>query len=336
MPALLREYGALVYDAMQRYLPPAEPRRYLYDVVADYPRRGGRRLRPGLCIATARAFGATLDEVLPTAVSIELLHNALLVHDDVEDESELRRGRPTLHQEHGVPLAINAGDMLAFLSLEPLLENPERLGARIARRVLDETRRVARESAEGQALDLGWRRDNVLDVGLEDYLRMVLQKTCWLTTLYPLRAGAIIGSRGGFDPDRLLAFGFFVGAAFQIQDDLLNLVGDPVRYGKELDGDLREGKRTLMLIRLLERASPGEREQVVRILSSDRAERGDDAVRWIGKLMRQYDCIGYARRVAHGLAGAAVHEAGRVFGGLPDGPDRRFLEELPAWVLARA
>src|ERR1700748_1718706 len=120
----LTEYGAITRDAVLRYLPTGAPQRYLYDLVADYPRRGGKMMRSSLCIATARAFGAALEDVLCSAVSIELLHNALLIHDDIEDESEQRRGRPTLHALHGVPLAINAGDTLTLLSLRPLFENP--------------------------------------------------------------------------------------------------------------------------------------------------------------------------------------------------------------------
>jgi len=336
VPEVLHDYGELAREVLCRYLPVREPRRYLYDLVADYPQRGGRMLRPSLCLATARAFGARPEDVLPSAVSIELLHNALLIHDDVEDESEERRGRPTLHREHGTALAINAGDTLVVLSLEPLFENIARLGSRLALRVLEETWRTARETAEGQALDLGWRRDNVLDLSRDDYLRMVLRKTCWLTTLHPLRIGALIGSRDGFDLERLLRFGFFLGAAFQIQDDLLNLVGDPVRYGKEIGGDLLEGKRTLMLIYLLERALTGERRQIHQLLGLPREERSPEMVTWIRKLMDHYGCIEHARGVAHGLAGAAAHEASLLFAGLPDGRDRRFLEELPAWVIERA
>ena len=98
-PALVKEvladYGAATRARLFDYLPDAEPRRHLYDLVADYPSRGGRALRPSLCIATARAFGAPLEEALHSAVSIEMLHNALLVHDDIEDESDVRRGKPT-------------------------------------------------------------------------------------------------------------------------------------------------------------------------------------------------------------------------------------------------
>src|SRR5215831_12233791 len=114
--SLLREYGEATRSILFDYLPAADPRRYLYDLVADYPRRGGRAFRPSLCIATARAFGTPMEIALRTAVSIELIHNAMLIHDDIEDESEQRRGKPTMHVTHGVPMAINAGDMLSLLA----------------------------------------------------------------------------------------------------------------------------------------------------------------------------------------------------------------------------
>jgi geranylgeranyl diphosphate synthase type II len=318
-----------------QYLPDAEPRRYLYDLVADYPRRGGRTFRPSLCIATARAFGAPMELALRTAVSIEMIHNAMLIHDDVEDESEQRRGKPTMHVSEGVPIAINVGDFLSLLAMRPLLDNRNYLGPDIALRILEETERMARESAEGQAFELGWRRDNATGVSESDYLLMVLKKTCWLCTIHPSRMGALIGSRGMLDPDRCIRFGFFLGAAFQIQDDLLNLEGDPHAYGKELAGDIREGKRTLMLIHLLSRAAPGERDRIFAMLGQARDARSDDDVVWVRERMDFYGSIGYAREVAHGLAGAAQHEFEQLYGGLPESRDKRFLASLPAWVIER-
>ena len=105
VPRVLADYGEATRAQLFRYLPAIEPRRWLYDLVADYPRRGGRSFRPSLCIATARAFGAELDEVLRTAASIEMLHNAMLIHDDIEDNDDARYGEKTLHAEHGVAVA---------------------------------------------------------------------------------------------------------------------------------------------------------------------------------------------------------------------------------------
>jgi geranylgeranyl diphosphate synthase type II len=336
IPEILREYGEVTRVALCDYLRPRPPQRHLYNLVADYPRRGGRMLRPSLCIATARAFGARVEEVIHAAVALELLHNAFLVHDDVEDESAKRRGRPTLHSSHGVPVAVNVGDALVVAGLRALMDCRGILGSRLAALVLQEAERMTRESIEGQAIELGWRRDNAIALSEADYLEMVLKKTCWYTTIFPSRVGALIGARSDVCLDRFVRFGFFLGAAFQIQDDLLNLEGDPEQYGKELDGDLWEGKRTLMLISLLALATDDERARLAAFLAMARSERRAEDVSWIRSRMDAYGCIEYARQAAHGMAGAARHEAQALYADLPDSRDKRFIEALPNWVLARS
>ena len=334
--SMLQEYGEATRALLFQYLPSEEPRRYLYDLAGDYPRRGGRSFRPSLCIATARAFGAPTELALRTAVSVEMIHNAMLIHDDVEDESEQRRGKPAMHVTEGVPIAINVGDFLSLLSMRPLLDNRSLLGPELSLRILEETERMARESAEGQAFELGWRRDNVTDVSEADYLLMVLKKTCWLGTIHPSRVGALIGARGSMDLDRCIRFGFFLGAAFQIQDDLLNLDGDVVAYGKELGGDIREGKRTLMLIHLLANCSKTEHARLSAMLGQPREARADDDVRWVRARMDHYGSLDYARQVAHGLAGAAQYEFDHLYGNLPESRDKQFLKALPVWVIERS
>ena len=332
----LEQYGAATRSVLFDYLPRAHGKHQLYELCAEYPRRGGRAMRPSLCIAAARAFGARTDDALRTAAAIELLHNAMLIHDDIEDESEKRRGLPALHVTEGVPIAINVGDTLSMLSLRPLIDNRAWLGPRLSLLVLEAAERMARESAEGQAIELEWRRDNPVDVTEPDYLLMVLKKTCWLATIYPILAGALIGTNGAVEWEPIIRFGFLLGAAFQIQDDLLNLVGDEARYGKELSGDIWEGKRTLMLIRLLELTTANERRRVHALLGLPRAERCVRDVRWVQRAMDRYGCIEHARQVAQGLAGAACHEFDVAFGSLPDSQDKRFIEALPVWVIERA
>lgn len=333
--SVLEEYGTLTRRALRRYLPTVEPRRYLYDLVADYPRRGGKMMRPSLCIATARAFGARAEDALRAAVSIELFHNALLVHDDIQDESVLRRGAPSLQVLHGMPLALNAGDTLVMLSLRPLAEYRLGFGLKVALLLIEEMERMARESGEGQALELGWRRDNVVDLSDADYFEMVLKKTCWYTTIAPMRLGALIGCRDMLPEfETLIRLGFFLGTAFQIRDDVLNIVGDE-RYGKELADDLLEGKRTLMLIHLLAHATAEEHERVSAFLAAPREERMPERVRWVVERMKHYGSIDYAQEVANGLAGAALHEFENLFDDLPESRDKRFLAELILWVLKR-
>jgi geranylgeranyl diphosphate synthase type II len=330
----LEEYGTLTRQALRDYLPTGEPQNYLYDLISDYPQRNGKMMRSSLCVATARAFGARIEDAICSAAAIELLHNALLVHDDIEDGSEERRGKPTLHELHGVPLALNAGDTLCLLSMRPLIDNIRLVGPGLAMDILRETERMAWESAEGQAMELGWRRDNASGLSDEDYLTMVLKKTCWLAIIHPSRVGALIGTRGRAGLEPFVRFGFFLGAAFQIQDDLLNLVEDP-RYGKEVDGDLWEGKRTLMLNHLLQRATDAERSRLLGILEQPRERRDAEQIRWMRQLMDEYGSLAYASGIAHGLAGAALHEFDGIFKGLPDTRDKQFIRGLVTWVFER-
>jgi geranylgeranyl diphosphate synthase, type II len=331
----LARYGGMTRDALSRYVPDTEPREHLWDLVAEYPGRGGKAIRPALCLATTVAFGGELDEALPSAVALELLHNAFLVHDDIEDASLLRRGRPTLHAEHGVPLAINAGDALVVLAGAALRENRRRLGSRLASQIGEEFDLMARRTIEGQARELGWRRDVVCDLGPDDYLDLIMHKTCWYTTIHPLRVGALIGSLGRSDLDSLVRFGFYLGAAFQIRDDLLNLIGEEAKYGKESCGDLYEGKRTLMVIHLLSEARGGDRQAVERFLAMERQQRTAGDVAGMVELMRRYGSLDFTRAFGAGIAEAATDAFEVAFDDVPDTPERRFLHDLIAWMLDR-
>lgn len=332
---VLEEYGQATRALLARYLPAAEPYDYLYGPAADYPGRGGKMMRPSLCIATARAFGASLDEALHVAVSIEMLHNALLIHDDIQDESDTRRGDAALHHKLGLPLALNVGDALALGALRPLIDAMPRLGPSLGMSLISEMERMARESAEGQAIELGWRRENRTDLAPEDYLVMALKKTCWLATIYPCRAGALLGMRSAVPFDAFVGFGFFIGATFQIVDDILNIEADD-RYGKEICGDLLEGKRTLMLIDLLHRVDESARARLMDVLNSERAEIDPQEVIWVRDEMLRHGCLERARTAARGMAGAARHEFDISFNHLPDSRDKAFIRSLPGWTLSRA
>ena len=214
------------------------------------------------------------------AVAIELLHNAFLVHDDIADGSEMRRGRPTLAATHGLAAALNAGDGLAIVASQVLRRATRRLDRDIADLVMEEFDTMAMRTLEGQATEIGWQLDNAWRIcAPQDYLELIMHKTCWYTTIYPLRVGAIMGSGGTADLVPMVRFGFHFGAAFQIRDDLLNLVGDEQTYGKEILGDIYEGKRTLSLVHLMATARGADRDLVRDYLrrSRVRALRGTRA-----------------------------------------------------------
>jgi geranylgeranyl diphosphate synthase, type II len=248
----------------------------LRELVLDYPRRGGKALRPALGIATCLGLGGHLDAILPTAATLELYHNAFLIHDDIEDESWWRRGKPTLHIDHGIPVAVNVGDAMLSLSLQPLLDNVERIGLGPALRILRAVSHMTRQTVEGQAIELDWVRSNTWQLHDADYLTMVELKTSWYSFITPLQVGAIAAGEG---PERLApleALGRHLGAAFQITDDLLNLRADPEAYGKEIGGDLWEGKRTLMLLHALRCAEQDDREHAECIFGKRRPSAEDD------------------------------------------------------------
>ena len=335
VPEVLATYGQRTVEALDGYLPDTEPRAHLWDLVAEYPRRRGKAIRPSLCLATCGAFGGAVEEALPSAVAMELLHHAFLVHDDVEDGSELRRGGPTLHRVAGVPLAVNAGDALALVAARPFRDNQERLGARMAALVADEFDRMARHTVEGQAIELGWRRDAPVELTPDDYLDLIMRKTCWYTTIHPLRVGALIGSWARADLDRFVRFGFYLGAAFQIRDDVLNLVGEEVDYGKELLGDLYEGKRTLMLNHVVTASVGAEHKRLVAFLGRERADRSPDDVADVLDAMRRHGSIEFAQSLGQGIADAAHSAFEEAFTDVRDSPDRRFVEALIPWMLER-
>ena len=332
---MLDEYKSLTMATLEDYLPRTEPRAWLYDLARAYPLRSGKGLRPGLCIASCRAFGGTTEQALRSAAALELYHNAFLVHDDIEDGSIFRRGLPTLHSEHGIGISINVGDAMNVLSIRPLMDNLRPLGSQLTWTVFVEIEHMVRQSVEGQAMELGWVRDNVCDLTEADYLRMILKKTCWYTCIHPCRIGALIGSGGAVRPERFDRFGYFMGAAFQIQDDALNLEGEHARYGKEIGGDIWEGKRTLMLIHLLGQCSGAERADVVAFLAKPRKDRGPAEVRSVFELMREHGSIDAAKSVARVLAGAALRELHMAYAGLPDTPDRQLIEQIVLYMIER-
>jgi geranylgeranyl diphosphate synthase type II len=324
----LAQYRDVTYRALLAQLPTREPRRYLYDLISNQLSHMGKGLRPALCIATCRAFGGSTEQALPSAMSIELLHNAFLVHDDIEDGSLYRRNRETLYVEEGVPIALNVGDAMNAISISSLTENIPILGADLAYRILHEAQHLVLQSVEGQALELGWTRDNVFELTEDDYLRLVLKKTCWYTCIHPCRIGALIGTGGAIDADRFNLFGFLLGAAFQIQDDILNLVGDRNQYGKEIFGDIWEGKRTLMLVHTLRECTAGEREQLRSILSVSREQRTEQDVQWVFRLFEHYASIDFARATLREVVHAALAEFDVAYRDAARSVDRDFIREL--------
>jgi geranylgeranyl pyrophosphate synthase len=332
--ARLQWYRQVTLDEMSRVLPEREPRKYLYEPIRAFVARPAKGIRPALCLATCRSHGGRLDDALPSAAGLELMHQAFLVHDDIEDESLMRRGAPTLHRQIGQAAAINAGDALNAHAMRAFRTNADRHDPETALAIFDEVDHLLTESLEGQALEIGWTRDNRTDLGVDDYLRLVLKKTAWYSFIHPMRIGALSAGRSD-DLDRFNRIGFLLGAAFQIQDDILNLAGSYGRYGKEIGGDLWEGKRTLVLTRALDVATPSQRSRLEYFLGRSRRDRLPREVGDINRIVDQTGALDWARDAAAALAKAAAGELPVAYRDARDGPDLAFLHSLVDFLVER-
>ena len=316
-------------------MPTWEPQRHLYGLVNDFIDRSGKGLRPALCIATARALGGRTEDAFPAAAGLEMLHNAFLVHDDIEDGSDWRRGVATMHRRAGVPIAVNTGNSMNALAMRLFRKTGERLGPAAAMRIFDEVDHLVVETLEGQALELGWVRDNDLTIRADDYLRLVLKKTAWYSFIHPMRIGALVANGEDQSLSRFDRFGYLLGLAFQIADDVLNLIGDVRLYGKEIDGDLWEGKRTIVLTHALDRANQSDRAWIGGFLGRPRERRLRPEILRLRQILAS-GALQWAQQWAIVFAEAAAREFDcSAFAGVPTSPDLEWLRTCTDFVVQR-
>ena len=216
-----------------------------------------------------------------------------------------------------------------------LRKNLSLLGLELATRVFDEFDHMSIETIEGQAMELGWIRENNCRTTEEDYLLMVLKKTGWYSFIHPARIGALIAQPGRTDLDAFNRFGYYLGTAFQIQDDVLNLSGDRSKYGKEIGGDLLEGKRTLILAHLFRHSSADENRRLTTFFAKPRAQRSSREVAWIYELLRSHGSLEYARHAANTFADGARREFETAYSRATPGADVDFLRSLLGYMVSR-
>lgn len=270
--------------------------RYLYGPIAAYTSNAGKRHRPLICQLACEAVGGDPAKALAAATAIEHFHTAALIHDDIEDASETRRGEPCLHVKEGIGLAINAGDLALSLVTGTVVEDTS-LDDATKLRVLKELVDMTTRTIEGQALDIGWARDGRFDLAVEDYLLMANHKTAYYSGAVPLAIGSIIGGGSETQTVTLRAFGMASGLAFQIQDDVLNLVGTREATKKDFRTDITEGKRTLVAVHALTHSPESERLQGILSMRESDPARLEEAV----SIMRDAGSIDFASEYAERL-----------------------------------
>ena len=229
----------------------------LYDPIEYVLAAGGKRIRPSFVLMAYNLFHDDVDRILPVATALETYHNYTLLHDDLMDKADMRRGRPTVHKKWDDNTAILSGDTMLVLAYEHLAK----CDTKYLKPALDLFTETALEVSEGQQFDMEFETRN--DVAEEEYIEMIRLKTSVLLAC-ALKMGAVVAGASDADANSLYAFGEKVGLAFQLQDDLLDVYGDPKVFGKAIGGDITSNKKTFMLINAFNRADAGTRAELER------------------------------------------------------------------------
>ncbi|MFA6329600.1 MAG: polyprenyl synthetase family protein [Candidatus Micrarchaeia archaeon] len=292
--------------------------------------RGGKRWRPALTMIVAGCLGKDPKSLADIAAASEIIHNGTLMVDDVEDSSDMRRGRPCTHIKYGVDVAVNAGNAMYYLSVLPLLHNRKKYGKKATLRAYDAYVEEMVRLSYGQGMDIHWHRGKANSVTEEQYLQMCAFKTGTIARL-AAKWGAIFA--GGTDAQVEAAgrLAESIGVAFQIQDDVLNLLGEEGKYGKDPGGDISEGKRTLLVIYALKHSSKKDGQRLVGILDSHTKD-GKRIAKAIA-IIRDSGAFGHANAVARRIVAFAW---GEFDGKFPKSGHKEVLRLLADYVIDRS
>lgn len=242
-------------NAYIKHMPYSHEPRKLYDPIEYELSLGGKRIRPVLMLMAYNMYKEDVDSILPQAVGLETYHNHTLLHDDVMDKADMRRGKPTVHNVWSENAAILSGDAMLILSYQLMADCPnEKL-----KEVLEVFTRTTMEICEGQQWDMEFETRS--DVTVNEYVEMIRLKTSVLLAA-ALKIGAYLANSPEEDANQLYEFGQKMGLAFQLQDDYLDVYGDPKVFGKNIGGDILCNKKTYMLITALSQANEKQRVEL--------------------------------------------------------------------------
>ncbi|MCU0432016.1 MAG: polyprenyl synthetase family protein [Bacteroidia bacterium] len=259
----------------------------LYEPLRYTMKLGGKRMRPLLTLMGAGLFTDKVEPAIPAAMGVELFHNFTLLHDDIMDNAPLRRGMQTVHEKWDVNTAILSGDVMYTQAFRYITKSP----AAALADVLDMFLRTAAEVCEGQQYDMDFERQS--KVTIEEYLRMIELKTAVLAGA-SLSIGALCVGAPQSEARKLYDFGRLFGIAFQLQDDILDVYGDPKTFGKQVGGDILANKKTFLLLSALQRANGLQREELLNWLQAP-ASAGTEKVEAVTAIFNQLGIRDLAR-----------------------------------------
>lgn len=288
---------------------------------------GGKMLRPALTLITSEAVGGSRDNSLKSAAAIELIHTFSLIHDDIMDDDDMRRGKPAVHKVWDENVAILAGDTLFSKAFEIIMNSdPEKNTPTQLSQTLATVADACVKICEGQAFDMSF--EDRYDVSEEEYLDMIFKKTGALIAAAS-KAGAIMGGANQEVIDAMYDYGRLIGLAFQIQDDYLDLASDEETLGKPIGSDIAKGKMTIIAIKALAASEGEDNKKLLEILKDDNNSHEDIDVAL--DLFNKYGAIEYAKNVAL----ENVTSAKKVLEILPDSESKQMLFDLADFVLER-
>lgn len=324
----LKEKAGVIDRIIERYIPKkydensleftlGKPR-YKYEVDSinhsiadplwDILDRGGKRWRPALFLLVCEALGGDPEKYKDLAIIPEIIHNGTLMVDDVEDDSDIRRGKPCIHKIYGNDIAINAGNTMYFLPLLVLLKNKEKYTREMIIKAYEIITQEMIKVSFGQAMDIAWHKDIASDISEDEYLQMCTLKTGTLARM-AAKLGALVAGADDEKIERVGKLAETIGVAFQIQDDILNLIGEK-KYGKEIGGDITEGKRTLIVIHTLEKADTRDKKRLLEILKMHSHDTRiiNEAI----DIIKKYDSINYAKQSARKMVRECWNEVDKI------------------------
>ncbi len=301
----------------------------IVDPIWEFLDRGGKRWRPALLISACKALEGNTKIALKLAPIVELIHNGTIIVDDVEDNSEMRRGKPAMHLLCGIDCAINNGNLLYFAPLALLFKNADELSDEQKLRIYNMYAEEMLLLSVGQGIDIYWHKSKDALPSEEEYLQMCFCKTGVLAR-FAARLGAIIANAPKNIEQKLASFGASIGVAFQIQDDILNIAPKSGSWGKELGDDITEGKRTLLVIKACNTLPEEKAAKLLSILNEH--TRDKEKIKLAIELIKESGAIQYAKQRARELVIDAWSKLENV---LPENEGKKELKALANFLIER-
>lgn len=255
----INQYQEFVSNYLQSQSKIKEPKN-LYEPIHYILELGGKRMRPVLTLMSTEIFDTDYKKALPAALAVEVFHNFSLIHDDIMDDAPLRRGKITVHEKWNVNTGILSGDAMLILAYQYF----EQYQPKIFRKLAKLFSKTALEVCEGQQYDVDFETRD--DVTIPEYLKMIENKTAVLVAA-AMKMGAIVAETSKENANLIYDFGLYLGLAFQLQDDYLDVFGDPETFGKQVGGDIIENKKTYLYLKAIEFSSAEEKQQLAHLFS---------------------------------------------------------------------